>query len=84
MNAMQFWKKYGKTKVMEVCELSGTTYMYWQHIANGRKRPSVDLAYRLVEHSKGELTFVDLLPHSNDMKSAAKPPVIQEVPVTAE
>lgn len=67
MNAMEYWKKYGRERVIELCEKSGTSYLYWQHIANGRKRPSVDLAYRLVENSDGELSFIELLPHSLSM-----------------
>lgn len=68
MDAMQYWKKHGRERVIQLCEDCGTTYSYWKHIANRRKRPSVDLALRFVEKSGGELTFTDLLLPKQDMR----------------
>jgi len=68
MDAMTYWKRYGIKRVHEVCEAAGTTYDYWKLIAYGFKRPSVDLAHRLVEQSNGEMVFADLLPPSTQLK----------------
>jgi hypothetical protein len=65
---MAYWKRYGIKRVHEVCEAAGTNYDYWKLIAYGFKRPSVDLAHRLVEQSNGEMGFIDLLPPSDELK----------------
>ena len=72
MDAMTYWKKHGTPHVVELCAKVGTTYNYWKHIANRRKRPSVDLARRFVEHSKGKLTLEELLPPRSEMRTASK------------
>ena len=69
MDAMTYWKAHGREAVMQLCDKVGTTYNYWKHIANRRKRPSVDLARRLVEHSGGKLTFEKLLPPKSEMRN---------------
>ena len=64
---MDFWKKFGYKKVNELCLAAGTTYDYWKLIAYGHKRPSVDLAYRLVDKSEGILEFKALLPPKEEL-----------------
>lgn len=61
MNAQEFWKKEGRERVKAVCEKAGTKYSYFEHIKNGFKRPSVDLALALVKASNGAMTFEELL-----------------------
>lgn len=68
MDAMSYWKKHGRERVEQLCRDVGTSYNYWKHIANRRKRPSVDLALRFVEHSGGELTFDKLLLPKREMR----------------
>jgi hypothetical protein len=68
MDAMQYWTKYGREPVMKLCETCGTTYAYWKHIANKRKRPSVDLARRFVDASNGEMSLDALLPPKREMR----------------
>lgn len=72
MDAMKYWESLGKDKKVftAFCEKVGTSYNYWKHIANRRKRPSVDLARRMVEHSNGALTLEELLPPKNAMRPA--------------
>jgi hypothetical protein len=61
MDAMSFWKKSGIEKTRDVCFLAGTTYEHFKHIAHKRRRPSVELAHRLIKASKGGMTFEKLL-----------------------
>jgi hypothetical protein len=68
MDAMTYWKKHGRERVEQLCRDVGTSYNYWKHIANKRKRPSVDLALLMVEHSGGELTFNELLLPKREMR----------------
>lgn len=52
MDAMQYWKLMGPIETNRVCKLAGTTLDYFRHIAHGRRRPSVELAFELVLASK--------------------------------
>jgi len=61
MNAKEFLEIYGKDRVKLVAEKAGTIYPYFLQMANGRRRPSVELAKKLVEASGHELDFVSLL-----------------------
>jgi len=70
MDAMTYWKAHGRETVMQLCDKVGTTYNYWKHIANRRKRPSVDLARRMVEESGGKMTLNELLPPKSAMRAA--------------
>lgn len=67
----QYWEKYRDgTHIKGVLERAGTTYGYWKHIVNGRKRPGVALTQRLVEESGGELSVEGLRP---DIAAMTKP-----------
>lgn len=61
MDAKQFLDAKGVEKATEVAEKAGTTYPYFYQIALGYRRPSVELANRLVEASGDELDFVKLM-----------------------
>jgi transcriptional regulator with XRE-family HTH domain len=67
MDALTYLNLYGKEKATKVAKKAGTNYAYFSQIAYGHRRPSVELALKLVEASKQELDFVSLLTH----KSAA-------------
>ncbi len=61
MDAMAYWKWYGKPHCERLATSAGTSYSYWKHICNRTKRPSVDLARALVKASNGELSLDKLL-----------------------
>ncbi len=77
MDAMTFWRERGTEQVKQLCEATGTTYSYWKHIANRRKRPSVDLARRMVEYTEGVLTLDELLPPRSQMRVTDAKPVAE-------
>lgn len=51
MDALSFLEKHGKEKATKVAEAAGTNYPYFNQIAYGHRRPSVDLAVELVAQS---------------------------------
>lgn len=67
MTLLEYWQASGKTshirkrELANLAEQCGTTHEYLKHIARGRKRPGVNLAYRLIKASGGKLTLVELL-----------------------
>lgn len=61
MDAMTFWKLAGIEKTRRVCFDAGTTYEHFKHIAHKRRRPSVELANKLIKASDGQMTFEKLL-----------------------
>lgn len=61
MNASLFIEVHGKERAAQVAADAGTSYPYFQHIAKGRRRPSVELAKKLVAASDGELDLLSLL-----------------------
>jgi transcriptional regulator with XRE-family HTH domain len=61
MNIKQYEKTYGRKGIETLAEKSGTTFAYVMQIYNGIRRPSVELAERLVKASGNELDFVSLL-----------------------
>lgn len=73
MNAQTYVNLYGRDKAKQVAEAAGTNYRYFHHIVKGKRRPSVELAKRLVKASNGELGFMDLLEAVNwDEKRATE------------
>ena len=60
-SAMEFWKMAGIEKTREVCEAAGTSYEHFKHIAHKRRRPSVELANKLIKASGGQMSFEKLL-----------------------
>ena len=61
MNAKQYREKFGKLGCQALAEAAGTNYDYFYQIAIGHRRPSVELAQRLVEASDGQLELIALL-----------------------
>ena len=61
MNAKQFIEHFGIEEAKKVAEKAGTNYPYFSQIAYGHRRPSVDLAKRLVVASDERLDLLALL-----------------------
>lgn len=51
MDALAFIEKHGKEVAAAVAEAAGTNWAYFSQIAHGHRRPSVDLAEKLVTAS---------------------------------
>lgn len=73
MEAGAFLEKHGKDIAQRVAKLAGTNYAYFSQIATGHRRPSPDLARRLVSASaavvrspKDQLDFDSLLPSKRE------------------
>lgn len=69
MDAKAFLEKHGKERCERVARLAGTNWPYFSQIAYGHRRPSPDLARRLVSASAAvvrrpadQLDFESLLP----------------------
>lgn len=77
MDAFSFLEKHGKDLCERVAKLAGTNYAYFSQIAYGHRRPSPDLARKLVSASAGvvrkpsdQLDFESLLlPPKNKVTS---------------
>lgn len=65
MDALEFLSRHGKTVAEAVAKDAGTNFAYFSQIAYGHRRPSVDLAKRLVAacaaHVDDEAARLDLL-----------------------
>lgn len=68
MNAAAFLEQHGKEVATRVAKLAGTNWAYFSQIATGNRRPSPELAVKLVSASAGvvrkpahQLDFVSLL-----------------------
>lgn len=61
MNAKQFLESFGKSEAERVAVEAGSNYAYFSQIAYGHRRPSPDLAERLVKASDNRMDFVALL-----------------------
>jgi transcriptional regulator with XRE-family HTH domain len=55
MDALNFLEKHGKDVAERVAKKAGTNFAYYSQIAHGHRRPSVDLADRLVVASAEEV-----------------------------
>jgi hypothetical protein len=60
MTLNDYWKKYGIEHCREMCAYVGTSYEYFKHMCHKRKRPSIDMAWKMVDFSKGELALEEL------------------------
>lgn len=79
MTAMEYWDEVGRDTMIEVCLEAGTEYDYFKHIANLRKRPSADLAYKLIEacHKitpEYAMSFEKLMIKKEEMRRHGKAP----------
>jgi plasmid maintenance system antidote protein VapI len=61
MNTNEFLAKYGREEALKVSAKAGTSYAYFTQLVSGNRRPSPELASRLVEASDGRLDFACLL-----------------------
>jgi hypothetical protein len=52
MDALEFLEKHGKDIAEQVAKKAGTNWAYFSQIAHGHRRPSVDLARKLVGASE--------------------------------
>lgn len=55
MDAKAFLEKHGKPTAERVAIRAGSNYAYYSQIAYGHRRPSVDLARKLVASSEVEV-----------------------------
>lgn len=61
MDAKTFIERFGTDEAGRVAAAAGTNYSYFSQIAYGHRRPSVQLADRLVEASDHRLSFEALM-----------------------
>lgn len=61
MDAQTFKTEFGIDECEAVAAAAGTNYAYFHQIATGVRRPSVELAEKLVTASDGRLDLVGLL-----------------------
>jgi len=61
MNAKDFYDLNGREKTETIAIKAGTNWGYFIQIINGSRRPSVELAEKLIKASGNELDFVSLL-----------------------
>jgi len=71
MDAKLFFQVHGRERAREVAEAAGTNYRYFYEFVIGKRRPSVELARRLVKASDGELDILSLL-HAVDWDEKRK------------
>lgn len=62
MNAKTYLETHGRDAAEKLAIAAGTKLSYFVQFASGHRRPSADLAHRLVEKSHGALDFQSLLP----------------------
>ncbi|WP_011298532.1 transcriptional regulator [Cupriavidus necator] len=70
MDAKTFIEKFGTDEATRVAVAAGTNYSYFSQIAHGHRRPSVQLADRLVEASGSRLSFEALMRSKRDKPKA--------------
>ena len=61
MDAKAFLAQYGIAEATRVSVAAGTNYQYFSQIAHGHRRPSVELAEKLVKASGDRLSFEALM-----------------------
>jgi len=62
MDARKFLDEFGKDEAGRVAKAAGSQYVYFTQIASKHRKPSPQLARRLVEASDGRLTLSELRP----------------------
>lgn len=70
MNAKQFIDKFGREEASAVADRAGTNIQYFVQIAYGHRRPSFDLAEKLVEASNQRLDLLLLLKSKKQQEAA--------------
>lgn len=74
MDAKTFIEKFGTDEASRIAASAGTNYSYFSQIAYGHRRPSVQLADRLVEASDHRLSFEALMRSKRDKPRADSAP----------
>ena len=67
MDICSYWKKHGTKATEQLAKDCGSTFNYFEHLINYRKRPSTKLAHLMIEKSGGELTLAELLLSNNEL-----------------
>ena len=75
VSAMTYWKRHGIKHCEQLAIACGTSYDYWKQIANLRKRPSIELARRLVALSQGEMSLEMLLTPKHHLRPSGAAPM---------
>jgi hypothetical protein len=75
VSAMTYWQRHGIKHCEQLAIACGTSYDYWKQIANLRKRPSIELARRLVALSQGEMSLELLLTPKHHMRQSGAAPM---------
>jgi len=68
----QFIKEYGREEGQKLAEKAGTSWPYIYQCANGYRRPSVEMATKLVEASDGRLDLLAMLTAEKKQESPKK------------
>jgi hypothetical protein len=61
VDARQFLDERGREETRQVAEAAGTNLAYFEQIACGARRPSLELADRLTAASRGAMDVMSLL-----------------------
>ena len=70
MNAREFLDKFGGAEAEQVAVAAGTNLPYFEQLACGARRPSFELAERLVAASGGRLDVLALLRAKTEREQA--------------
>lgn len=71
MNAREFLDRFGRDEAERIARAAGTNLPYFEQLACCARRPSIDLADRLVEASDGRLDTLALLRAKRAREEAA-------------
>jgi len=66
MDAKTFKTTFGNEEAKMVCKEAGCSWIYYYMICSGIRRPSVNLAHRMVKASGGRLDLISLLPSTEN------------------
>lgn len=72
LSAREFLDKYGADEADRVCRAAGTNLPYFRQVAGGFRRPSVDLAEKLVAESGGRMGLLRLLQYKRPVAPEAR------------
>jgi hypothetical protein len=61
-------EKFGKEAIDRLCVVAGVKPEYMKHLVTYYKRPSADMAHRLISATDGQLTLAELLRPSQELK----------------
>lgn len=70
MNAREFLKEFGPEETNRVAKTAGSNIEYFRQLACGARRPSFELAERLVTASEGKLDVLALMREKDERLDA--------------